>query len=192
MPWLNYGTTKTTTSTNGGGGVATADDIFEKSSKTETSSLLPTDGGTAAADGGGSSSATATTTTRTATTSDGINITFRTEQSASFLSRLVFEWMAPMMRLGNAKGKLDPADILLIPLPDDCLSDNLSEIFAESWQYELDQAAAAASAGASKSSSSSPSKKRSSEPSLIRALFRAFGTDYIVGGFILKLIHDSW
>jgi ATP-binding cassette subfamily C (CFTR/MRP) protein 1 len=33
--------------------------------------------------------------------------------------------------------------------------------------------------------------KGGAKPSLIRALFRAFGTDYVIGGFILKFIHDS-
>lgn len=117
---------------------------------------------------------------------NGNTITFQNEETASWVSHLFFSWMAPLMRLGNAKKKLDPEDVSLIPLPYDSRSDYVSRAFDKAWQEELDRVKAKAG-----SRSKSKGKSSSGEPSLIRALFRAFGTDYAVGGFLLKLIHDS-
>ncbi|KAL3922138.1 MAG: hypothetical protein SGILL_002363 [Bacillariaceae sp.] len=91
-------------------------------------------------------------------------------------SQLTFGWMAPLMVLGNSKQRLDQDDLQQIPLPDDCQTECLSDAFETSWNEELQRA---------------KMNGKTTEPSLIRALFRAFGTDYVVGGFILKFIHDS-
>ena len=85
------------------------------------------------------------------------------------------------MELGNAKQRLDPDDLQRIPLPDDCRTDHLQKAFETCWNEELLRA----------KGSSKGSNKSRNEPSLIRALFRAFGTDYVIGGFVLKFIHDS-
>jgi ABC-type multidrug transport system fused ATPase/permease subunit len=89
-------------------------------------------------------------------------------ESASLFSKLVFGWMAPLMRLGNEKKKLDAEDLQLIPLPQDCETEYLTMAFEKCWNEEL----------------------KGSNPSLIKALFRAFGKDYVVGGFCLKFVHD--
>jgi hypothetical protein len=133
-------------------------------SNDETTSLLITPNG----DLGGSSS-----------------IIFVKEQSANFWSKLTFGWMEPLMRLGNAKKKLDPDDITHIPLPQDCQTEYISAAFEESWKEELKRV---------KSNSNKSNSRKGSldqQPSVMRALFRAFGADYLIGGFILKFIHDS-
>ena len=109
----------------------------------------------------------------------GSAVEFKNEETASPWSKLTFGWMAPLMRLGNEKKKLDPEDVSLIPLPHDCRTEYLSREFEKSWSEELARA------------TSMSTRKGKGEPSLIRALFRAFGTDYLIGGFILKFIHDS-
>lgn len=91
------------------------------------------------------------------------------QETSSFWSKLVFGWMAALMRLGNQKRKLDPEDLDSFPLPPDCSTDELTNAFESCWNEEL----------------------KKPNPSLIRALFSAFGRDFVVGGFILKLIHDS-
>ena len=171
MSSSNYGATATTTTKSsngaavGGGGGGGGD----KHGHDEKTSLLGGDG---------------------SEDDSTFGITFWTEQNASLLSRLLFGWMAPMMRLGNAKGKLDPQDISLIPLPEDCRCEYIDDVFSKRWQEELDRSASDRK-NVDKKKKNSPSSS-SSEPSLIRALFKAFGTDYVVGGFFLKLIHDSW
>jgi ATP-binding cassette subfamily C (CFTR/MRP) protein 1 len=90
------------------------------------------------------------------------------QETAGLWSRLVFGWMIPLLSLGNEKKNLDPEDLDLIPLPQDCETDFISEAFETCWKEEL----------------------KRSNPSLIRALFRAFGRDFAIGGFCLKAVHD--
>jgi hypothetical protein len=52
--------------------------------------------------------------------------------------------------------------------PRDCQADFLVDAFKQCWKEEL----------------------KRSDPSIIRALFKAFGTDYAVSGFVLKFIYD--
>lgn len=94
---------------------------------------------------------------------------FPNQETSSPWSKLVFGWMAILLRLGNSKQKLDPADLDLFPLPEDCGTEYLSSAFEKAWNEELS----------------------ASKPSLARALLRAFGYDFVVGGFCLKLIHDT-
>jgi ATP-binding cassette subfamily C (CFTR/MRP) protein 1 len=107
---------------------------------------------------------------------DGKTIVFEGEERAHIWDKLTFGWMAPLMQLGNAKKKLDPEDITLLPLPHDTRTDNLGNGFEKAWAEEQ---AKAKSAGGE------------AEPSLMMALARAFGYDCVVNGFILKFIHDS-
>lgn len=107
---------------------------------------------------------------------DGKTIVFQNEERAHFWEKLTFGWMAPLLRLGNAKKRLDPEDLKQLPLPNDARTDHLREAFEEAWSKEL---------------SKSKQDGAKTEPSLIMALFRAFGFDCVVGGFILKFIHDS-
>lgn len=124
------------------------------------------------------------------------SVTFIKENDASCWSKLTFGWMAPLMRLGNAKKRLDPEDILHIPLPADCQTDYLIAAFDESWKIELQRAmkgkTSSKEGNANTSSISMKSiSNQDAQPSLLRALFRAFGSDFLIGGFVLKFIHDS-
>ena len=89
-------------------------------------------------------------------------------KNRSFWSQLVFGWLTPLLALGNDKKKLETDDLKMIPLPSDCQTDYLKAAFDKAWKEEL----------------------KKSHPNLLRALFRAFGFDYLVGGFVLKLTHD--
>jgi ATP-binding cassette subfamily C (CFTR/MRP) protein 1 len=82
-------------------------------------------------------------------------------------SRLLFQWFTPILRRGNEKSRLDQEDLGLVPLPADCSTDGVGEAFDACWNEEL----------------------RGEDPSLVRALFRSFGADYLRGS-ALKLVHD--
>jgi len=107
---------------------------------------------------------------------NGKTIVFQSEERTGIWGNLTFGWMAPLMRLGNAKKKLDPEDLTQLPLPHDARTDYLRDSFEEAWAEELLKA---------------KSNGKEIEPSLMMALARAFGFDCIVGGFFLKFIHDS-
>ena len=86
----------------------------------------------------------------------------------SLWTRLTFRWFTPILHQGNDKKRLDQEDLDLVPLPADCGTDQIADRFDAYWQEEL---------------------KRREYPSLVRALLRAFGADYLQAGF-LKLVHD--
>jgi ATP-binding cassette subfamily C (CFTR/MRP) protein 1 len=85
----------------------------------------------------------------------------------SLWSRLIFSWFTPILHKGNEKKKLDQEDLALIPLPPDCSTENVSNEFDKYWSAEM----------------------KLENPSLLRALFRAFGAEFVRAGF-LKLVHD--
>ena len=87
----------------------------------------------------------------------------------SLWSRLVFKWFTPILFRGNEKQRLDPDDLELVPLPVDCTTEATTDRFEQCWKQELE--------------------KNPINPSLLKSLFRAFGTDYIFAG-VLKLFHD--
>jgi len=87
----------------------------------------------------------------------------------SLWSRLFFQWFTPVLEQGHAAQKLQPDDLERVPFPADCQTAHVYDAFARHWHYELEQHA--------------------SNPSLVRALVRAFGRDYAVAG-CLKLLHD--
>jgi hypothetical protein len=72
-----------------------------------------------------------------------------------------------MLHKGNEKKSLDQEDLAMIPLPDDCSTDNVTNKFDVFWSEEL----------------------QGPNPSLLRALFRAFGDEFVRAG-VLKLVHD--
>jgi hypothetical protein len=138
------------------------------------------------------------------------NIKFVKVQDASLWSKLTFGWMEPMMRFGNAKKRLDHEDITHIPLPINCQSGYVSDAFEESWKKEMERAKTRKKQTGSKqegggsintnnhnndnndnNDKNNNNSNRDHHPSLIRALFRAFGADFLIGGFILKFVHDS-
>jgi ATP-binding cassette subfamily C (CFTR/MRP) protein 1 len=85
----------------------------------------------------------------------------------SFWSMLTFKWFTPILHRGNDQKKLDQDDLELVPLPQDCKTDEISAKFDQHWNEEL----------------------LGKNPSLVRALWRAFGADYLRGS-ALKLVHD--
>jgi ABC-type multidrug transport system fused ATPase/permease subunit len=107
---------------------------------------------------------------------NGKTVVFQNEDRANIWSKLTFGWMEPLLHLGNEKKKLDPEDLPHLPLPIDGRSDYLSDAFGKAWSDEISKAKACG---------------RNTEPSLIMALFRAFGFDYLVMGALLKLVHDT-
>jgi ABC transporter transmembrane region len=88
-------------------------------------------------------------------------------------SRLVFDWFTPLLERGNAKKRLDQDDLNLIPLPLDCQTDPVAAAFELYWTQELVL----------------QHQTHKHQPSLMRALFRAFGADFVRAG-LLKLVHD--
>jgi hypothetical protein len=83
-------------------------------------------------------------------------------------TQLTFQWFTPILELGNAKQRLEQADLDLVPMPASCRTDAVHCRFEHYWQEEI---------------------QTSTSPSLVRALFRAFGRDYLVAG-LLKCVHD--
>jgi ATP-binding cassette subfamily C (CFTR/MRP) protein 1 len=85
----------------------------------------------------------------------------------SLWSRMIFGWFTPILHKGNEKKTLDQEDLELIPLPPDCSTEDVTNEFDRYWSAE----------------------KKLASPSLLRALFRAFGAEFVRAGF-LKLVHD--
>jgi ATP-binding cassette, subfamily C (CFTR/MRP), member 1 len=90
-------------------------------------------------------------------------------EDRSLWSHLVFKWFTPVLDLGNEKKRLDQSDLNLVPLPTDCSTEACNDQFLVCWKREV--------------------KNNPSDPSLIKAIFNAFGRDYINAG-LLKLFHD--
>jgi len=93
---------------------------------------------------------------------------------ASLWKRLVFGWMDDILKRGNEAGRLEPEDLAKMPLLPGDGADFVSAEFDRTWEEEK----ARAGEGGEKM-----------RPSLTRALFRAFGWDFVVAG-ALKLAHD--
>jgi len=93
------------------------------------------------------------------------------ESSLSVWSKLTFHWFTPVLERGNEKKKLDQEDLDVLPLPNDCKTNTVTSTFEYYWEKELQNRASGSGA------------------SLVRALYKSFGADYIRAG-ILKLVHD--
>jgi ABC-type bacteriocin/lantibiotic exporter with double-glycine peptidase domain len=103
-------------------------------------------------------------------------------ESVSWWSKLVFGWMETILDVGNAKQRLDPEDLDVVPLPADCSTKDVVEEFYKHWQVEKRIAA----------ESNEPitgSQSLLQAPSLFRSLAYAFGLDFARAG-LLKLVHD--
>ena len=93
-------------------------------------------------------------------------------EGASWFSQLIFGWLDPVLELGNVKDQLNPEDLDLSPLAPEDSTDEIMKSFAKAWTDECQRAAT-----------------KDKEPSLTRALFVAFGHDFIKAGG-LKFIND--
>jgi hypothetical protein len=82
----------------------------------------------------------------------------------SLWSRMIFGWFTPILHKGNEKKTLDQEDLELIPLPADCSTEDVTNEFDRYWSAE----------------------KKLSSPSLLRALFRAFGAEFVK----FQTVHD--
>ena len=89
-------------------------------------------------------------------------------KQAFFDTWLTFGWLTPLLEYGNSRKHLDPSDLSMAPLPEDCTTSVVTDIFEKFWAHEID------------------SKKK---PSLLRALYRSYGQEFITAG-LLKLLHD--
>ena len=88
------------------------------------------------------------------------------------LDRLTFGWVSALLQRGASAGQLEQSD--LPPLPAEAEPSRCAAALQRSWQAELDAVAAG----------------RRTAPSLLRALFRPFGAQYIALG-LLKFWNDA-
>jgi len=58
-------------------------------------------------------------------------------ESASWVSQLVFGWMAPLLAKGNTKVQLDPSDLKDLPLPHSCTTEHICDAFDHYWEEEM-------------------------------------------------------
>ncbi len=117
-----------------------------------------------------------------------------------FFTALTFNWISPLLSLGNSKDQLNPEDLHSLPLPPSCQTLRTSSLFEYYWEGELQYAehsnrfhkSKAAKTSSSRYSyrSSKTSKYKKKEPSIGRSLAMAYGTDFLKAG-ILKFIHDA-
>ena len=142
----------------------------------------------------------------------------------AYWSDITFDWISPLIQMGNANGQLNLQDLDTLPLPSDCETNEVYAVFSKCWKAELDkakkntkQSSSIIEGGNSNSSNNGEGKKsvddgdmlldglldqqgsnnihnnysyNNYQPSLIRALYNAFGADFLHAG-LLKLVHDS-
>ena len=127
---------------------------------------------------------------------------------SNFWSNLTFDWISPLLELGNSRGQLNIEDLSKLPLPKDCETEIVYADFLNCWKQELKTTQnqviekskfTAINNGQDSevdtlkmeilSSIHSPQHPKQ-QPSLIRALYHAFGKDFLCAG-IYKLVHDS-
>lgn len=139
--------------------------------------------------------------------SDPILNSFK-ETCSNFWSDLTFDWISPLLALGNSRGQLNVEDLNTLPLPTDCETEVVYANFLRCWEAELkrsqndatptistkqngdtDEQVNTLEAEILQSIESSPQHPKH-QPSLIRALYNAFGADFLFAG-LYKLVHDS-
>ena len=140
---------------------------------------------------------------------------------------LTFNWISPLLFVGNIQNQLNVTDLELLPLPSDCETNVVYEKFLKCWNYELEKATLSnndvrGDGGKSNKCSNSDNgdeninnknanvdisdieqefffnqsnnihiyNPNAYQPSLIKALYHAFGSDFVRAG-LLKLIHDT-
>ena len=141
----------------------------------------------------------------------------------AYWSDITFDWISPLIQMGNANGQLNLQDLDTLPLPRDCETNEVYAVFSKCWKAELDKAKKNTKQSSSiieggNSSNNGEGKKsvddgdllldglldqqgsnnihndysynNNYQPSLIRALYNAFGADFLHAG-LLKLVHDS-
>lgn len=126
---------------------------------------------------------------------------------SNFWSDLTFNWISPLLALGNSRGQLNVEDLNTLPLPKDCETEVVYANFLRCWEAELKRAENShAPIVSSKQNGDADEDVNTLEmeilrsiqspqhpkhqPSLIRALYNAFGADFLRAG-LYKLVHDS-
>jgi len=103
---------------------------------------------------------------------------------------LLFEWFLPVLNRGNSKQRLDQSDLNLVEFPDDCSARDVVSKFDEYWRQELELLHRRPEAHRRRKTTTGNSRdRRDRQPSLVRALWRSFGKDFVRAG-ALKLVHD--
>ena len=131
------------------------------STRSETTPLL-------SLDGNNRKSATTTATTSTTNPPPPSNH----HSSSSFWDQLLFTWFTPLLEEGYVKQTLDPDDLHLLPLPEDCQTTAVSKAFVRHWN-----------------ANTTNDTDDNNGHRLIAALWQAYGREYMVAGG-LKLVHD--
>ncbi len=146
----------------------------------------------------------------------------------AYWSDITFDWISPLIQMGNVNGQLNLQDLDTLPLPKDCETNEVYAVFSKCWKAELDKAKNIQKLGSTiysngegkkekKEDDSHPPNEKTNQskfdpkdedlfmdglldldssynnyyqPSLIRALYNAFGADFLYAG-LLKLVHDS-
>ena len=113
---------------------------------------------------------------------------------AAIWSDTTFDWISPLLETGNANGQLNVEDLDELPLPDDCETSQVYAQFWRCWTDELDKARVDNNKSNDNSAASffvqPTSTIHNYQPSLIKALARAFGADFLRAG-LFKLFHDA-
>eukprot|EP00804_Cyclotella_cryptica_P002770 CCRYP_021220-RD/>CCRYP_021220-RD protein AED:0.04 eAED:0.04 QI:576/1/1/1/1/0.85/7/1584/1189 len=125
-----------------------------------------------------------------------------------FWSDLTFDWISPLLALGNSRGQLDVEDLNALPLPRDCETQVVYEEFRRCWEDELSKARTDKQKSAKNDFTVNEAEDENNslekdilqaihspqnptyKPSIIRALYKAFGKDFLLAG-LYKLAHDS-
>jgi len=132
-----------------------------------------------------------------------------------FWSLLTFDWISPLLQLGNVKGQLDVSDLNSMPLPRDCETGEVYDVFSTYWEKEIKRSkesrtrkSVLAPGNQSKGDDGEKNIDKTNsvlddleiefddyahpqyKPSLIRVLYKSFGADFLRAG-ILKFIHDA-
>lgn len=94
-------------------------------------------------------------------------------EGASWFSQLIFGWLDPVLELGHVKDQLNPEDLDLSPLAPEDSAEEVMKTFQKAWEDECQR--------------SQENEKR--QPSLTKALFVAFGKDFMKAGG-LKFVND--
>ena len=50
---------------------------------------------------------------------------------------LTFNWISPLLSIGNTIGQLNINDLELLPLPEDCKTEEVYDVFLKCWNLEL-------------------------------------------------------
>jgi len=50
---------------------------------------------------------------------------------------LTFNWISPLLTIGNTIGQLNINDLELLPLPEDCKTEEVYNVFLKCWNLEL-------------------------------------------------------